>query len=317
MKFAITSVLGALLIVSTSGSSNRISQEQSLRSHQESWKRLLSLENQDLRKIDSKERQELLSFLRRVAPKSIRPFPFSDGRRLSPVHMLRYLWRVENPDEPARDVLIGADGLFEIPGDSRANAFVFDLEGNLLSYTEFSLGWRSQFQSVSLISNDQLGLPMIRFVMDRSDRETEQFYALIGDNLSLIRLEGKAGLLRNKFVAENWTIGPRIPDRTSEEWENALRSNNPGEVLSVLTWIGGKHWDLKIPPHVWSDGYTSPTADVRLNAELVTGVRLRPSVQQRLMELRDSGSKWIKEAAELALNPHDGDASAGSGYASN
>src|SRR6185503_19700020 len=129
MKFAITSVLGALLIVSTSGSSNRISQEQSLRSHQESWKRLLSLENQDLRKIDSKERQELLSFLRRVAPKSIRPFPFSDGRRLSPVHMLRYLWRVENPDEPARDVLIGADGLFEIPGDSRANACVFDLQG--------------------------------------------------------------------------------------------------------------------------------------------------------------------------------------------
>jgi hypothetical protein len=309
MKFAITSMLGALLIVSTSCSSNRLPQEQSRSSNQETWKQLLSLENQDLREIDEQEMQKLGSFLRRVAPMSIRPFPISDARNVSPVHTLCYLWRVENPDEPARYVLIGADGLFMVPGDSSANACVFDLQGNLLSYTEFSLGWRSQFESVSLISNDQLGLSMIRFVMDRSDRETEQFYALIGDNLSLIRLEGKDGLRRNRFVAENWTIGPRISDRTAEEWENALRSNNPGEVLSALTWIGGKHWDLKIPPHVWSDGYTNPTADVRMNAELVTGVRMLPSVQQRLIELRESGSKWIKEAAELALHPHDGDTS--------
>jgi hypothetical protein len=244
------------------------------------------------------------------------PPQVSDAHLFFPVHTLLYLWRVENPDEPARYVLIGADGLFMVPGDSRGNACVFDLQGNLLSYTEFSLGWRSSFQSVSLISNDQIGLPMIRFVMDSSDRETEQFYALIGDNLSLIRLEGKAGLLRNKFVARNWTIGPRIPDRGPEEWENALRSNNPGEVLSALTWIGGKHWDLKIPPHVWSDGYTDPPAEVRMNAELVTGVRLRPSVLQRLIELRDSGSKWITEAAELALHPHDGDTSFCCGYAS-
>jgi hypothetical protein len=228
---------------------------------------------------------------------------------------LLYIWKVENPDEPPRYVLMGANGLFVIPDDSRANACVFDLQGNLLSYTEFSLGWRSSFQSVSLISNDELGLPMIRFVMGRSDLETEQFYALIGDNLSLIRLEGKAGLLRNQFVAENWTIGPRIPDRTSEEWEETLRSTNPGEVLAALTWIGGKHWDLKIP-HVWSDGHSDLSPEVRKNAELVTGVRLRPSVQQRLIELRDSGSRWMKEAAELALHPHDGDSSAGSGYAS-
>ena len=317
MKFAITSVLGALLIVSTSSPYERKAQEQSLKSHQQTWRRLLSLENQDLTTVDSSDQRELLSFLRREVPGSLGSSRFVtiDELDVGP-DTLRYLWKVENPNEPARYVLIGADGLFMIPGDSRAEAFVFDLQGKLLSHTEFSLGWRSQFESVSLISNDQVGLPLIRILMDRSDRETEQFYALIGDDLRLIRMDGQAGLLRNKFVARNWTVGPRIPDRTPEEWENSLRSTNPAEVLWALTWIGGKHWDLKIPTKVWSDGYTEPAPDVRNNAELAVSVRLRPSVQQRLIELRDSGSKWVTEATELALHPHDGDTSLCCGYAS-
>ena len=309
MKLFLTSLLSALVIVSGTCSKPHESGApgQKVVSHQEAWDGLLSLENKDLQQVDSQDIQELLSYWQRSTPEVKKRPPYHIFDPVPPFYDPRYLWKVENPNEPARYVLIGAIGPFEIPGDSRAEGYVFDLQGNRLSYTEFSLGGRANFEGVSLVRNDEIDLPLIKFSTNRVDLGSGQYYALIGDSLSLIRLEGEVTALRNQFVADNWTMGPRVPERTPEEWESSLRSNNPAEVLWALTWIGGKRWDLKIPTQVGSDGYTEPMPDVRKNSESVVSVCQRPGVQQRLKELRGSGSKWMMEAAELALHPHDGD----------
>jgi hypothetical protein len=279
------------------------------------WNKLLSFENQELEKLDPSSYKGLLSLLKQIAPEWKQSAPvlqLPDAK--PPFHNLRYFWKLQNHESVARYLLIGADGLFVIPGDSRAEAFIFDENGRLLSYVEFSIGWRAQFTGVQLIGHGikgmdtvSLGVPLIKITTSTVGPGPTQYYAIAGDDLALVRLE-HGSAIRNRFVAPNWIIGPPVPVRIAEEWEGSLRSGDPVEVLRSLVWLGGKHRDLNIPTQDIG-GYIDPPPDVRRNAELVTTVRRRPGVEQRLEELRRSENKWISEEAQLALNPKDGDTS--------
>jgi hypothetical protein len=282
---------------------------QTSKSNPATWQRILSLEGKDLNKLDDKTRQEIISFLESADPTERNIPPPYVGKGTPPFYPMPYFWKFETSTKSVRYVFVGTRGLVIIPGDSRAEAFVFDGVGKLLSYSEFSLGWRENVEEVSLIRTSSLNMPLIKIVTHYSDWGKDQYYTVVDDHLALIRLEGNGKPARNRFVATNWTKGPLMPERTPEEWEQALLSNNPGEILSTLMWIGGKHWDLKI-------NYDRPSPIVKQNAELVTKVRAREGVQQRLQELSQSENKWIREAAELALTPHDGDTSFCCGSAS-
>ena len=306
-----------LVLLSAFLQSPPASDSQVERASPEAWQRILSFENLDLTKLDESSYKELFTGLKSYSPRWDRERPFFHVENATPpFHSLRYLWKIGTPELPARYVLIGADGLFIIPGDSRAEAYIFDSNGMLLSYEEFSLGWRAQFEEVKLMTDANLDVPLIEVLTSRPDLGSPEYYSLIGDHLALVRLDNSGKAIRNKFVASNWIIGPEVPKRSVAEWERSLLSDNPAEILRTLGWIGGKHWDLNIPPRTFPDGFESPSSDVKENAELVNLVRARPLVRARLEELSGSKNKWIREAAELALKPHDGDTSFCCGYAS-
>lgn len=74
----------------------------------------------------------------------------------------------------------------------------------------------------------------------------KQFYALVNDDVLLIRLEDKAGhLIRNTYGAPNHTFGFTITGRSANEWKAALESGDFAEVLATLTWLSGTHLDPK------------------------------------------------------------------------
>src|SRR5262249_45032609 len=110
----------------------------------EVWQKILSLEGQDLTQLDNQTHGEVFHFLQSADPTERDLPPPRVGKDVPPFHSLRYIWKMEKPDAPTRYIVVGASPLFIIPGDSRAEAFVFDEAGNLLSYSEFSLGWREQ-----------------------------------------------------------------------------------------------------------------------------------------------------------------------------
>src|SRR5262245_55269226 len=275
--------------------------------------KLLSLHNKRLDELHDNSYEELVSFLKSLSPQWKGSAPFSWSSDKPPFHTPRYFWKLSKSDV-TRYILLGADGLRIIPGDSRAEVYVVDPDGRLLSYSEFSLGWRAQLKDIELIQDTNFGVPMIE--ISTVNRPSKQYYALVQDELALVRLEDGGGAIRNKFVAGNWIIGPPVPNRTAAEWEQALLSDDTLENLRTMVWLGGKHWDLKIPPFQRPDGEIEPTPEVRANAELVVNVRARRKVHERLKELSRSENKWISEAAELALKPHDGDTSFCCGYAS-
>ncbi len=124
-----------------------------------------------------------------------------------------------------------------------------------------------------------------------------QYYAVIEGRLALIRLEDHQGeLIENIYDPPDFAIGPRVPDRTPQEWEQALLSNDPAEILRSLVWLGGWHVRRGTPEHRVS-------GESRAGAELADRVLHRPLIQRRVCaELQNSAGSnpWIRQAARRA-----------------
>src|SRR5581483_8927396 len=168
----------------------------------DAWQRLLEFKDKDLHALGETSRKELVSILKSFSPRWDKQDPtFHEEGATPPFHTPRYLWKLSPPDTPARYVLFGADGLFIIPGDSRAEAYVFDENGTLLSYEEFSLGWRAQFEAVKLITDSPLNVPLIAVITDRVDLGSPEYFGMIDKHLPMLRLDKDVKAVRNKCVA--------------------------------------------------------------------------------------------------------------------
>jgi len=122
-----------------------------------------------------------------------------------------------------------------------------------------------------------------------------QYYALVGDTVTLIRLEDSRGEpVKNIFGAPNHTIGPNLAGRSAAEWEKALGSTDSAETLSALAWLGGRHWDIQKPLPEYEH-------EELAEAQLADSVRTRRSVQDAIHKLAKSKNRWVREAAELAM----------------
>jgi hypothetical protein len=263
----------------------------------ESWNELLSFEDRDLTKIGHRRIGELAQLIESILPKS-QGVTFGFGPYC--------LSRIAN-DGHSRLVLVECQPLMVIPGLSKARISVFDTEGHFLNSVEFQAGWRITIAGARILKTSPLGVPLIEILSHNviNGRDVaRQIYGLIDDDVVLLRLEdSKSRILRNEYVASNWTIGPITPERPIEDWTNSLMSDNPIDVLRTLVWLGGKHWDLKETSVFPGD----PRSDVKKEAEYVNNVRAVERIQNRVKSLLESKNQWIREAAALACKPEDGD----------
>jgi hypothetical protein len=251
------------------------------------WTVLLSVQDLDLRKIEGEVKVQL-----DAAIESLR------GKVEDYFLRARLFSRVSTNNGEQRYVLIEESPLRIIPGDSRLRISLFNPNGELINSSEFATGWR-------------IGLAGIRFIQVKDIRgevlEVEsfpaingadvfrQYYALVGDQMRLIRLQDSAGELSpNRYITPNHTIGLTQTGRSAADWQAALLSNDVAEVLATLTWLGGSHWTV-------NDGTESASwHEEPSEGRLVAEVRARPAVKEAINTFKNSDNSWIREAARSA-----------------
>jgi hypothetical protein len=210
-----------------------------------------------------------------------------------------YLWKVR--DQQGTDRLIFFQGmpLWMIPRESEAHIFVMDTNGSLLTKCDFSTGWRISIDDARWLDHVGHGFPCLLVCSSPSINGadiTSQYYALLDDTLALVRLEDSTGNFETvNYHNPNHTIGPDPPKRTAVEWELALQSPDPAEILRTLVWLGGAHSDppIKDADHMCVEKFE--------DAALALEVRARPDVRTAVETLTRSNDSWLREAAANAL----------------
>jgi hypothetical protein len=190
-------------------------------------------------------------------------------------------------------VLFQGRTLFAIPGGAGIRIVIHDSTGDYIAHTEFSAGSRVQILDAALTRDKSVIEIQCSFWI--TEKLRKQFYALHKDRVALVRLEDARGQLTpNSYRHRGPWIGPKLPARTADEWEDLLLSAKSAEVLESLMWIGGNHDTL---PERWPGYLSKEEAEA---AKFVAAVRGRPNVKRRIGELSHSDDAWVREAAKLA-----------------
>lgn len=248
--------------------------------------------NLDLRKLEEDRKPDLNKLLTAILPEKQRR-----ERLWAPESWS--IWKNESTKEKNGFILFQGCHIFEIPGQSYATVHFLDGSGKLVNTVEFSTGWRIDIDSA--IMQDDPGLKGycidVRSSPAIGGRDVRrQVYGIIGGRLALLWLEdSEKKMISNTYYAPNHTIGPEVPKRTAQEWEQALSSPRRMVVLETLAWLGGEHRrDLSATPENVS------MEDIE-SARLVAAVRQRPAVRKTLKELCSSEVEPVQQAAKLAL----------------
>jgi hypothetical protein len=104
---------------------------------------------------------------------------------------------------------------------------------------------------------------------------------------------------QNEYVFPNFEIGIVPAAITLEEWVRLLESKDEADVLSALTFLGGRHIygrdrDFGVGPHA--------SQYAELFQQLQGSTRIRDLVEN----LNKSDNEWVEQAAALALRgPRD------------
>ena len=251
------------------------------------WTTLLSVQGRDLRKIEGPAKARL-----EMAIKSLR------GKVENRFLYARLFSRISTYNGEQRFVLIEESPLVMIPGDSRLRISLFTPDGELLNSSEFGAGWRIALSEIRFVQvKDIKGevLEVESHAMINGADVARQYYALVGDQMRLIRLEDSTGVLvPNRYGTPNHTIGLTQTGRSAADWEAALMSNDVAEVLATLTWIGGLHMDVKEgdDPGYWHEELAE--------ARIVEEVRARPTLKAAVNALKRSDNTWVSAAATSA-----------------
>ena len=249
------------------------------------WPVLLSWQNRDLKHLDGPEKAQLemaISVLRATENQFLEPRLFS---------------RVSNSLGEHRYVLVEEQPLVFIPGDSRLQISLFDLDGKLLDSSEFPAGWRIMLSGIKFVHVKDIGGDVLEVESGASINGADvgrQYYALVGDKMRLIRLEDSKRALRpNTYRSPNHTIGFTEVGRSAADWEKALITKDKSEILATLTWLGGWHLNVdEAIPDYWHEDLSE--------ARLAKEVRARPAVKAAVKAMKGSPDAWIREAAKLA-----------------
>ena len=272
------------------------------RNHQEqasakvsAWLVLHSFLNQDLTKLDAKSRVAMQEAVKVLLGKR------SD---FSSEHLVpRLISEITNSKGEKCYVFIEEFPLVEIPGSSGLHVHEFNLAGQFLRSANFSVGYRMDLTETKIMNIPELDREVITVrsqpVFNFAKQYEKQYYALIGDDVLLVRFEdGNGRMIRNDYDPTHFTIGHTIIGRPAEAWEQALNSQDTAEVLSTLTWLSGRH---RKP----GSSQLGPTDEELSESILVNNVRLNSGVKLRLESLTHAENAWVREAANSALKVED------------
>ncbi|MHC4660445.1 MAG: HEAT repeat domain-containing protein [Planctomycetota bacterium] len=213
-----------------------------------------------------------------------------------------YIWRVRIRNKK-RIVLFDAKPTNMIPGASKAVIWVFNEFGKTVATSHIFVGYRTFLDNAGLIEEGFDGLPVVEVKSSpgpMGHNAASQFYTFLGDKTVLARLHYPDGTLMRNFYTSSRYIGPRLPERTADEWEEALMSDDPVEQIRTLAWLGGTH--LGPRGRMRENDKDFYKEAIKL-AYMVTDLLGRESVKKRLKELLGAENEWIKDAANLALDP--------------
>jgi hypothetical protein len=255
-----------------------------------SWDKLLSFIEKPLYKLNKDSKDEVESLVLDIFPnrkKDSSHFEFEPW----------YFWKVDG--KQIHFILLETASVWTVPGTTPVSLHIFDSKGILLKSLQFHTGHRIYLRKAVLIQSfslEKIKIPVIEFSVEfsgmiRVDENQQQifakqYYAFMGDNIVLIRLEDHDGFIIRKRYDYGQFAPLDLPKRSEKEWEIALLSNNEVEILQTLVWMGGIHYYENIE-----------------DIQLLENLRKRNKVQQCLNKLKKSGNKWIREAASLATNP--------------
>lgn len=262
------------------------------------WQTLLSFENQPLSKLAKPQAQKLQRAIDDLV-----------GKRENQLLLPRFLTKMSDSKGQTRYALIEESPLLTIPGNSGLSVHIFALDGSLIRSPVFQTGWRIAITDIRVAYLRQINREALEVrsepVINGRD-VAKQFYALVNDDVLLIRLEDKAGhLIRNAYGAPNHTFGFTITGRSASDWENTLVSDDPAEVLATLTWLSGTHLDPKEPLPKPPSGWPEISHEEVSEAHTAGDVRGREGVQRKLKILSASTNLWVRQAANLAGKRED------------
>ena len=259
------------------------------------WHTLLEFENRQLSKLSKHHSEKLKKAIDALI-----------GKRDDAFLVPRLVTTISDSKWQKRYALIEESPLLMIPGNSGLSVHIFAQDGSLIRSSAFQTGWRIFVTDIRIAYLPQIKREVVevRSAPAINGRDVaRQLYALINDEVLLIRLEDKAGhLIRNAYGAPNHTFGFTITGRSTKEWKAALESGDFAEVLATLTWLSGTHLDPnEAVPEV--SGMPPVSHEDISEARLVGEVRSREDVRRHLKALLLSQNLWVRQAAKLADNP--------------
>jgi hypothetical protein len=243
------------------------------------WRAMLTLSERRVQPLAAAEEQRFQSLVRKRLPQE------SPGRKACWVASL------EVPDQPRRLIIVMETNRIQQAGDVLFQIHLFDDGYKLIGSTLASSGsgqrqlrCRKGVGSYGFQVESTLQIP--GGILER----VVQHYVLINDVPVLIRAETPEGrLVRMEYEDRSRMLGPGLPDRTPEGWEQSLSSPDVAEVLRTLMWLGGRHGPRRL------------TVDVRDDAQHFDDTRRRPAVAERISELTQSPHPWVAEAAKAVV----------------
>jgi hypothetical protein len=255
------------------------------RSHPTPWQTLLSFENQDLGNLKPGAASVLQS-----AIDALTGSPHSDGFAYKP----RVFRTMSNAQDEIAYVLVEERPLLEIPGDTRLRIHVFDTSGHLLSRQDFSAGWRTILTAMNIRKNYFFNRDTLAVYGEYcfGGSPSSEHYVLVGNSIVLAYMEVNGKFDRNDYLNTNLTVGPVLSQRTPDDWEAALNSNDIAQVTSALIWLGGAHWNGQAPPY----------DEDKPEAQKVSALLVRDSVKKRINDLTKSDVPWVNIAAKSVLD---------------
>jgi hypothetical protein len=200
-------------------------------------------------------------------------------------------------DAPRRLLVITVPAKIEQSGDTLVQIHLFDADYRRISSTLANPGIGQR--TILCHQGDPTDVGSSHFQVDSwltvpGTFKLCQHYVLINDAPVLVRVEGRGGKLEQMECEDRARmLGPGLPDRTPEAWEESLSSSNLGEVLRTLMWLGGRHGVVRL---AGSD---------RTDADHFDDVRRRPGVARKVAELTRSSHPWVAEAARAVVLTQD------------
>lgn len=221
-------------------------------------------------------------------------------------------WRSEGDGSPHRVVslpggkdrwalVVSGEGM-SVPGVSWLAVHLFDAQWQQTQVVNFPTGYRIALFDVWVERVDALPDPVIVVRLgsigsfgDYTYRQ-RQYYAVRDGRVLLLRVEDEGGgATTGSFAASHPWTGPKVVERTAEQWHARLASKDAAECLEALTWLAGLHLSSseEREPNVSNESVEDSR---RWEAALA-----HAPTRALLQELAKSPQRWIREGAELAL----------------